>query len=517
MNCKLVVALLLFINFNTNAQITESQLDLLVENTLKNFNVPGIAVAIVKDGKVVLSKGYGVKSILTQEKVDANTLFGIASNSKAFTTAALAMLVDEGKLKWDDKVTQYLPEFKMYNEYVTNAFTIRDLVTHRSGLGLGAGDLMIWPDGSDFKATDIIHNLQYLKPVSAFRTKYDYDNLLYIVAGEVIEKVSGKTWCDFIEERIMRPLEMNNSAASYLRLKDTTNIIAPHVPTDGKLKIISRYKNHTFDAAAGIYSSVNDLSKWMILQLQNGKYGSEKQNQLFSKKEQDEMWSLQTIIPSTTKAPYNTHFSGYGLGWFLSDVKGYKQVTHTGGLEGIVTQTTLFPELNLGIVVLTNQQSGAAFTAITNTIKDTYLNIPYTDYVELYSKREKANISEADKTTDEVWAAVAKNQKDKLKIDCKKYTGFYVDNWFGQIELSEKKGKLFFKSIRSPKLAGEVFFYKDNTFVVKWDNRSFNADAFLFFELDETGKLDTIKMKPISELTDFSYDFQDLDFARVRE
>ncbi|MBF2708377.1 serine hydrolase [Flavobacterium soyangense] len=517
MNCKLVIVLLLFIHFNTNAQITEPQLDLLVENTLKNFNVPGIAVAIVKDGKVVHAKGYGVKSILTKEKVDANTLFGIASNSKAFTTAALAMLVDEKKLNWDDKVTQYLPEFKMYNEYVTNEFTIRDLLTHRSGLGLGAGDLMIWPDGSDFKATDIIHNLQYLKPVSAFRTKYDYDNLLYIVAGEVIEKVSGKTWCDFIEERIMRPLEMNNSAASYSRLKDTTNIIAPHVPTDGKLKIISRYKNHTFDAAAGIYSSANDLSKWMILQLQNGKYGPEKQNQLFSKKEQDEMWSLQTIIPANTRAPYNTHFSGYGLGWFLSDIKGYKQVTHTGGLEGIVTQTTLFPELNLGIVVLTNQQSGAAFTAITNTIKDTYLNIPYTDYVQLYSKREKDNISKSDKTTEEVWAVVAKNQKDKVKIDGKKYTGFYVDNWFGQIELSEKKGKLFFKSIRSPKLTGEVFFYKDNTFVVKWNNRSFNADAFLFFEIDETGKLDAIKMKPISELTDFSYDFQDLDFARVRE
>jgi CubicO group peptidase (beta-lactamase class C family) len=517
MNCKLVIALLILLCFNAKAQISEKQVDELVENTLKNFNVPGIAVAIVKDGKVVLAKGYGVKSILTNKKVDANTLFGIASNSKAFTTAALAMLVDEKKLKWDDKVTQYLPDFKMYNEYVTNEFTIRDLVTHRSGLGLGAGDLMIWPDGSDFKSTDIIHNLQYLKPVSAFRTKYDYDNLLYIVAGEVIEKVSGQTWCDFIEQRIMKPLEMNYSAASYLRLKDTTNIIAPHVPTDGKLKIISRYKNQTFDAAAGIYSSVNDLSKWMILQLQNGKYGPEKQNQLFSKKEQDEMWSLQTIIPANTRPPYNTHFSGYGLGWFLSDVKGYKQVTHTGGLEGIVTQTTLFPELNLGIVVLTNQQSGAAFTAITNTIKDTYLNIPYTNYVELYSKREKDNISEADKTTDKVWAAISKNQKDKVKIDSKKYTGFYVDNWFGQIELSEKKGKLFFKSIRSPKLVGEVFFYKDNTFVVKWDNRSFNADAFLFFEIDESGKLDAIKMKPISELTDFSYDFQDLDFIRVRE
>jgi len=195
---KLNIVLLLLISYNSIAQISEKQVDELVESTLKNFNVPGIAVAIVKDGKIVLSKGYGIKSILSKEKVDANTLFGIASNSKAFTTAALAMLVDEKKLNWDDKVIQYIPEFKMYNDYVTNEFTIRDLVTHRSGLGLGAGDLMIWPDGSDFKAGDIIRNLQYLKPISAFRTKYDYDNLLYIVAGEVIQKASGKTWCDFI-------------------------------------------------------------------------------------------------------------------------------------------------------------------------------------------------------------------------------------------------------------------------------------------------------------------------------
>lgn len=518
MNMKKIIALLiLLITCNSFAQISEKQVDELVENTLKSFNVPGIAVAIVKDGKVVLSKGYGVKSISTKEKVDANTLFGIASNSKAFTTAALAMLVDEKKLNWDDKVIQYLPNFKMYNEYVTNEFTIRDLVTHRSGLGLGSGDLMVWPDGTDFKTTDIIQNLQYLKPVSSFRTKYDYNNLLFIVAGEVIEKASGKTWCDFIEERILKPLEMNHSAASFVRLKDTTNIIDPHVPTVGKLKIISRYKNQSFDAAAGIYSNVNDLSKWMILQLQNGKYGSEKQLQLFSKKEQNEMWSLQTIIPTNTRPPYNTHFSGYGLGWFLSDIKGYKQVTHTGGLEGIVTQTTLFPELNLGIVVLTNQQSGAAFSAITNTLKDSYLNIPYTNYVEMYSKREKENIAEADKTTAEVWATVAKNQKDKLKIDYKKYTGLYVDNWFGKVEFSEKKGKLFFKSTRSSQLAGEVFFYKDNTFVVKWNTRSFNADAFLLFEMDEIGKSIHLKMKPISDLTDFSYDFQDLDFVRIRE
>lgn len=514
MNHRLVIALLLFINFNVNAQITEVQLDQLVESTLKSFDVPGISVAIVKDGKIIHAKGYGVKSILTNEKVDANTLFGIASNSKAFTSAALAILVDEGKVKWDDKVIKHLPNFKMYNEYVTNEFTIRDLLTHRSGLGLGAGDLMFWPGGTDFTPKDVVENLQYLKPVSAFRTKYDYDNLLYIVAGEVIQKVSGKSWCDFIEERIMKPLEMNNSAASFVRLKDTTNVIAPHVPTDGKLKAISRYKDHIFDAAAGIYSSVNDLSKWMIMQLQNGKYGSENKS-LFSEKEQNEMWQLQTIIPSNARAPYNTHFSGYGLGWFLSDVKGYKQVSHTGGLEGIVTQVTLFPELNLGIVVLTNQQSGAAFSAITNTIKDSYLGIPYTDYVELYSKREKDNVSKSDKETVEVWTTVAKNKKENLKIDLKKYTGTYKDDWFGSILISEKKGKLFFKSSRSPKLAGEIFFYKDNTLVVKWNTRSFNADAFLSFELDKNGNLNVLKMKPISELTDFSYDFHDLNFVKV--
>lgn len=514
MKNKLFVAIALISTSLSFAQISSTQVDELVERSLKTFNVPGIAVAIVKDGKIIHAKGYGVKSILTNEKVDANTLFGIASNSKAFTSAALAMLVDEGKVKWDDKVITYLPNFRMYNDYVTNEFTIRDLLTHRSGLGLGAGDLMIWPDGSNFTAQDIIQNLQYLKPVSAFRTKYDYDNLLYIVAGEVVAKVSGQSWCNFIEERIMKPLEMNNSAASFLRLKDTTNIIAPHVPIDGKLKVIKRYQNQLFDAAAGIYSSVNDLSKWAIMQMNNGKYGSDNK-QLFSEKEHTEMWQLQTIIPAITKPPYNTHFSGYGLGWFLSDIKGYKQATHTGGLEGIVTQVTLLPELNLGIIVLTNQQSGAAFTSITNTIKDSYLGIKSDDYITIYSNRLKSNVATADKVTDEVWATVAKNKKDKIKIDFNKFNGTYKDNWFGEAVLSEKKGRLYFASKRSPQLTGEVFFYKENNFVVKWNNAYFHADAHLFFECDATGKAAALKMNPISELTDFSYDFQDLDFKRV--
>lgn len=514
MKNKLFIAIALVSSTLSFAQISSTQVDEVVNRTLTAFNVPGIAVAIVKDGKVIHAKGYGVKSILTKEKVDSNTLFGIASNSKAFTSAALAILVDEGKIKWDDKVIKYLPNFKMYNDYVTNEFTIRDLLTHRSGLGLGAGDLMFWPDGSNFTPKDVIENLRYLKPVSAFRTKYDYDNLLYMVAGEVVQVASGKSWCEFVEERIMKPLDMNKSTASYVRLKDSTNIIAPHVPIDGKLKVIKRYQNQILDAAGGIYSNVNDLSKWTIMQMNNGKYGPEGK-QLFSQKEHNEMWQLQTIIPAATRAPNNTHFSGYGLGWFLSDVKGYKQVSHTGGLEGIVTQVTLIPELQLGIIVLTNQQSGAAFNAITNTIKDSYLGVKSDDYVSVYSKRVQANENNADKVTDSVWAAVAKNKKEKIKRDLNKVVGTYKDNWFGEVVLSEKKGKLFFASKRSPQLAGEVFYYQGSNFVVKWNNAYFHADAHLYFDTDSNGNSFGFKMAPISELTDFSYDFQDLDFKKI--
>ena len=493
------------------AQISSREIDKVVESTLTAFNVPGIAVAVVKDGKVIHSKGYGLKSILSKDKVNENTLFGIASNSKAFTSAALAILIDEGKCQWDDKVIKYIPEFKMYNDYVTNEFTIRDLLTHRSGLGLGAGDLMIWPDGHNFTSKDIINNIHYLKPVSGFRTKYDYDNLLYIIAGEVIERISGQSWTDFIEKRILQPLEMDDSAASWNTLKDTTNVIVPHVPYDGKLKVIPRYKNQIFDAAAGIYSSVEDMSKWVIMQLNQGTYD---EKLLFSKKEHSEMWTPQTILPNRTSPPYNSLFRSYGLGWQIMDVKGTLQVSHTGGLEGIVTQVTLLPQLNLGIIVFTNQQSGAAFSAITNTIKDSYLGIPYEDYVAKYSSSVKASEENADKITEDVFKTVSENKK--LKKDYNNILGTYKDAWFGDIDIVKTKEKIIFKSIRSSQLMGEVLFYKENTYVVKWNNRYMHADAFLYFTFDINGKVENIKMKPISPLTDFSYDFQDLDFFPKR-
>jgi CubicO group peptidase (beta-lactamase class C family) len=497
--------------------ITTAEIDTLVERTLKTFDVPGIAVAVVKDGKIIHAKGYGVRSLNTMQKVDEHTLFGIASNSKAFTSAALGILIDEGKLSWDDKVTDIVPEFKMYNPYVTEDFTVKDLLTHRSGLGLGAGDLMFWPDSNSFTKKDIIHNLRYLKQVSNFRTKYDYDNLLYIVAGEVVARVSGTSWENFVETRIMQPLDMKETATSFKRVKDKTNVIDPHAPVEGKVKVIRRDWSEVANSAGGIYSNITDMSKWIIMQMNNGKYGDGLTKSIFSETVHEEMWTPQTIIPVRGPTAYNTHFSAYGLGWFLSDVKGYLQATHTGGLAGIVTQVTLIPELKLGIIVFTNQQSGAAFTAITNTIKDSYLGVKGNDRIKQQHDRVVKNEAEAAKITGDIWKDIEAQQKSNTVLkDAGLFTGTYNDKWFGDIVISQKNGKLWFDSKRSFLLTGDMFTYKGNTFIVKWTDRTLDADAFVQFDLDNTGKANHVKMNAISPLTDFSFDFQDLDFRRVK-
>lgn len=509
-------AFLIFGFLSVDAQIiTSAEIDTLVERTLKTFDVPGIAVAVVKDDQVIHVKGYGVRSLNTKQKVDENTLFGIASNSKAFTAAALGILIDDKKLSWDDKVIDYIPEFRLYNPYVTEEFTIRDLLTHRSGLGLGAGDLMIWPGKNNFTTKDIIHNMRYLKPVSSFRTKYDYDNLLYIVAGEVVARVSGMSWENFIESRIMQPLDMTRSAASYHRLKDTSNVIDPHAPVNGVVRVVNRDLNNPFNAAGGINSNLTDMCKWIMMQMNDGKYGEGLTKQLFSKEVHRDMWAVQTNIPVGDSTTYNTHFAGYGLGWALSDVKGYKQVSHSGALAGIYTQVTLIPEMKLGIIVLTNQQSGAAFSAISNTIKDSYFGMKGIDRVKQYSEGSMKSVAEAKKITDDIWKDIDKQQKSvTAKTDYSLFTGTWTDKWFGEVVISMKSGKLWFDSKRSPSLTGELLPYKGNTLIVKWNDRSMDADAFVMFDLDNTGKASAMKMKAISSLTDFSFDFQDLDFTR---
>lgn len=514
MACIMIVAGFLINQAIIAQPITSPQIDSITNLVLKTFNVPGIAVAVIKDGKVIHSMGYGVRSLNSKLPVDENTLFGIASNSKAFTATALGMLVDEKKISWDDKVIDYIPEFRMYGRYVTEQFTIRDLLTHRSGMGLGAGDLMFWPDSSSFTKQDMIHNLRYLKATSGFRTKFDYDNNLYMVAGEVLSRVTGKSWEAFIQERILNPLGMTMTAPSYYLLKDKSNVIDPHAPVNGKVQVIRRDWNQNANAAGGIYSNLTDMSKWVIMHLNNGKYGSDKT--LLSRQVHDELWAPQTIIGVGGPGSYSTHFAAYGLGFFLNDAKGYKLVSHTGGLAGIVTQVSMVPELGLGIIVFTNQQSGAAFTAITNTIKDAYFGMAPRDRVKENHDRVVANEKEAVQITSKIWDDIATAQKNAVPGNADKILGTYRDKWFGDVTISRKNGMLWFESKKSFLLQGELSAYKGNTYVVKWTERSLDADAFVMFGQDAEGNTSTMTMRAISPLTDFSFDFQDLEFDKVK-
>lgn len=497
--------------------INSAQIDALVTRVLDSTPSVGIAVAVVKDGELIHAKGYGVKSIESKKKVDENTLFAIASNSKAFTAVALSILVDDGKLKWEDKVIDHVSEFKMYNDYVTANFTILDLLTHRSGLGLGAGDLMIFPDGADFTIKDVLNSFQYQNSTSAFRTKFDYDNLLYIVAGEIVARLSGMSWADFIQSRIFVPLGMKNSVPTNSRLKDNANLALPHDSEGDQIKQLPTFDNELVAAAGGIYASVDDLSRWMIMQLNYGKYGKDLSKELFSEKQQNQMWKPHTNLGFTTKPNVrtNTHFAAYGLGWFLKDEKGKIIISHTGGLPGMLSKTILVPELNLGIVVLTNSLPGGnGYNSIPEMILDSYLDIEEKDWIKEMADRAKASSNESDSVTTEVWKVV--NENNSSIIDLNNYTGTYKDNWFGEVEIALENGKLWFTSKRSPKLNGQMYFYKATTFAIKWDYTDMNADAFAIFSLNEVGKGISIKMKGISPNIDFSFDFQDLDLKRAK-
>jgi CubicO group peptidase (beta-lactamase class C family) len=514
MNKILFAASILFSAQAWSQPLSSSEIDSVAEKARIAFNVPGIAVAVIKDGKIIHSKGYGVRSLNTGLPVDENTLFGIASNSKAFTAFALGILVDEGKISWDDKVRKWIPEFKLYSPYVTEEFTIRDLLTHRSGLGLGAGDLMFFPDSSNFELKDILYNLQFLKQVSGFRTKFDYDNNMYIVAGEVVRRASGISWDEFVETRIMQPIGMNMSACSFNQLKDKSDVIDAHAEVEGKVRVIARSMMKVGHSAGGINSNISDLSKWVELLLAQGKYGPNLTS-LYKPKIQKEIWSPQTIMQSGDPGYYNTHFKAYGFGFFIEDVKGYKELSHTGGLEGMVTQITMIPELQLGIIVLTNQQESAAFISITNEIKDGYLGLSRKDWISELASSRNSYLAYNKTVTDPIWADINKTQLNPPKIDFNIYSGTYRDPWLGDVIISIKDGKYWFDSKRSPKLTGEMLPYKGNSFVVKWRDRSMDADAFVMFRLNENGQAEGMQMKAVSPLTDFSYDFQDLDFKKI--
>lgn len=518
--------LYLFLFFTAHSHVTFAQtkvtsafIDSIVQESMSTFPQAGIGVAVIQDGEVTHLKGYGIRSAETGEPVDENTLFAIASNSKAFTTTALAMLVDQGKLSWEDKVIDHIPEFRMYAPYVTANFTIVDLLTHRSGLGLGAGDLMFYPPGADFTVEDVIKSFQYHEPVSPFRTKYDYDNLLYIVAGEVIHRISGKSWDQFVEEEIMDKLGMENSVGIFQNITNNSNVAMPHKIEDGEVKQVDTYlkKDGSVAASGGIYSSVKDMSKWVRMHLNKGAYGDSLKQRLISEDNQRELWKIRTLIHNDPYGNwvYNVHYHGYALGFFVQDQNGYTVVNHSGGTTGMLSMVTLIPELDAAIIVLTNSDAkgGLSYLTISNDIKDEFIgrkDLHWIGYAEMQANKS----SQTDSVVTAVWEQVERAKQTKL--DFSNYVGRYKDDWFGEVVIYEEDGKLWFKSLRSPKLNGQMQYYQANTFAVAMEYQAMDCDAFVLFNLDENGKGVSISMKGISPDIDFSFDYQDLDLQRVK-
>jgi CubicO group peptidase (beta-lactamase class C family) len=492
-----------------------------VERTMKLFDVPGIAIAIVKNGQVVAARGFGVRKLGSPDKVDAKTLFEVASNSKAFTAAALAMLVDEGKLAWDDPVTKHLPDFQMYDAYVTHEMTVRDLLTHRSGLGLGAGDLLWWPT-TNFSTDEIIHKLRFIAPSTSFRSSYAYDNLLYIVAGKIIAAKSGKTWGETIHERILAPVGMSTTTTSLAENANNPNVANAHSKIDGKIAAVKAMPVPNAVGAVGINTNAEDIARWMNVLLAQGSLGKGadgKETRLFSAKQAREMWTAQTPMrisePNPKLAGTRPNFAAYGLGFQLRDWQGRLLAMHSGALQGFYSKVVLVPEEKLGVAILTNAESGGSLNALQYQLVDRLMNpAAKTDWIgavkavedEMHAK-EAARLAKADS---------AKAAKSQPSLPRASYDGEYQDPWYGIATIRTANGKQLLTFTRTPDLSGELTHFQHDTFIVRWKERNFNADAYVTFSLNPDGSIERMKMQPISTETDFSYDFQDLNFTPVK-
>ena len=501
------LALLASATFNSWAQINTTDLEEVINTSMARFDVPGMAVAVVQDDKVVFAKGFGISNLNTNAKVNKDTLFGIASNTKAFTSAALAKLVDEGKLSWDDRVIDHLPEFRLYDSYVTREMRVRDLLSHRSGLGLGQGDLMIWPS-TDKSIEDILAGLQYLKPASSFRSQYAYNNLMFVTAGEVVARVSGMSWNDYIEKNILQPLHMDNSRAGFSRIpKSNKNWAIGHIPMDGKLNPFFVNYLEDFRGAGAIASSVNDMSQWLLTQLAGGKMPSGEQ--LFSEKQQAQMWHPH-ITSMTSKSAYEAYhqqFRGYGLGWSIEDYHGFKKLGHGGGILGMVSQVTLLPEKKLGIVILSNQQAFSALSAVTHEVLEDALELEDKDWVEELAKKHFASKQKAYANAKPDTPADYQPQLPNIN-----YTGTLHDDWYGDVIIEQLDGKLRIDFTHTKRLKGTLEHYTGNTFIVKWDEKLLEADAFIRFDMGANNRVNSAKMRAVSTaVTDFSFDFRNLN------
>jgi CubicO group peptidase (beta-lactamase class C family) len=453
-------------------------LEAVIDSIRQAFSIPGMAVGIVKDDSLVFARGFGVKQLGKPDPVDERTLFAIGSNTKSFTSLAAAMLVDDGKLKWNDRITQWLPGFQLFDPYATRELTVRDVLSHRSGLGR-RGDALWY--GSGLSREEVIRRIRYLEPNAGFRTEMGYQNIMFLTGGQVVAAASGMSYDDFVKTRIFRPLGMTTSGTSPNELAEQTDVSTPHAIDKDGARVIPWKNIDNVGPAGSINSNVVEMAQYLRLHLGNGTYKGQR--------------LVSAANLGVTKTPHInaggvgdsvTHFSSYGLGWVLIDYHGKKIAWHNGGIDGMLSEMWTVPEVGLGIVVLTNGAPHPAGPVVVSTILDRYLlGAPSKDYLA-EAKKQWAQVrtfqAAQEKQTND-----SRVQGTKPSLPLERYAGTYSDPMYGDLVVSYQGGALTAQWLAS-RMTLEHWHY--NTFQAKIDPPPLGGGApFVTFQIDVMGRV----------------------------
>jgi CubicO group peptidase (beta-lactamase class C family) len=501
----------------TPATSSSSALDAYAARAMQAFDTPGMAVVVVDEGNTS-THAYGVRKLGAAERVDAHTVFPLGSNTKAFTATALAMLVDGGQLRWDDRVVDRLPGFRMYDAQTSGEMTITDLLVHRSGLGLGQGDLMLVPR-TDRTRAELVHAIRYLKPAHAFRADYDYDNVLYIAAGQLLEAVGGQRWETFMQRRVLDPLGMRDTQVSIDAR--TPDQVALHAKISGPLRgagppsvLTQVMTGDVFAPAGALMSSAADMGKWLQVQLDHGVMPDGKT--LFSPAASTALWTPHTLMPITARPPSlalaEPQFLAYALGFEVRDYRGQKIVTHLGGVLGGISAVVIVPAKRCAFAVMINSEDAGTLFAMREHLLDRCLGLPSPDWIAAYRDTMQQEETDARKALATSAAPTRGDRGPSLPLA--DYAGVYRDPWYGTITIAKTGKGLTIRFDRSPGLEGPLEHVRQDTFRTRFKVPG-DEDAYVTFALTPEGGIDRISMKAVSPVADFSWDFQDLMFTPV--
>ena len=465
------------------------EIDDFIGQAMQAWNVPGLALVIVKDDQVLHSKGYGIREIGKPGKVDEHTLFAIGSNTKPFTTTAMGLLVQDGKLAWDDPVTKYLPDFKLYDPHATQMITIRDLLCHRGGLGTWTGDVLL---SSSYSTEEIVRRIQHIPPDYSFRAGYGYSNLMFITAGLIIEKVSGMSWDEFIQKRIFEPLGMTDSVTNARYFGERANIAVPHEDIKGNLQTVTQHAETHVGAAGSICASAADIALWLRMQINNGSLDGKQIVDPAIINETRTPHTIMKLRAMEKKLFPSRHFSAYGLGWMLNDSHGRLTVRHTGGVNGMLSITLLIPEEKLGIAVLTNKLPNAAYIIVPHYLTEVMLGLPPKDWIKIYTDLEQQENLKVEQAKIQKAGARIKDTHPSLALE--QYAGAYDSPILGGATVSLKGSGLHIQLQAAESLSGTLEHWHYDTFLCKWDDPVL-GESLIPFISDGQGQTDEFRVK----------------------